>query len=107
LAAIAVGLGAMMPNLREQSPSKIAAGFGGTLNLVISTSYIVAVIVLTAVPCHFYVAITSAEGWVPSANADTIRFWLAAGTGASLLLGAMATAVPLMLGFRAFRRLEF
>jgi ABC-2 type transport system permease protein len=30
LSGIAVGLGAMMPNLQETSPSKIAAGFGGT-----------------------------------------------------------------------------
>ena len=36
LAGIAVGLGAKMPDLREESPSKIAAGFGGTLSLVIS-----------------------------------------------------------------------
>ncbi len=35
LSSIAVGLGAMMPNFRESSPSKISAGFGGTLNLVL------------------------------------------------------------------------
>ena len=40
LSSIAVGLGAMMPNFRETSPSKIAAGFGGTLNLVLSALYI-------------------------------------------------------------------
>ena len=41
LSAIAVGLGAKMPDLRAHSPSKIAAGFGGTLNLVVSAAYIV------------------------------------------------------------------
>ena len=56
LSGIAVGLGAMMPDLREESPSKIAAGFGGTLNLVVSTIYILAIVLLTAVPCHFYLA---------------------------------------------------
>ncbi len=35
LSAIAVGFGTKMPDLRAHSPSKIAAGFGGTLNLVI------------------------------------------------------------------------
>ena len=40
LSAIAVGLGARMPDLAERSPSKIAAGFGGTLNLVISAGFI-------------------------------------------------------------------
>jgi ABC-2 type transport system permease protein len=54
LAAIAVGLGATMPNFREPSPSKIAAGFGGTLNLVLSALYIIGIVVLTALPCHFY-----------------------------------------------------
>ena len=56
LSGIAVGLGARMPNLREESPSKIAAGFGGTLNLVVSAIYIVLIVVLTAVPAHFYFA---------------------------------------------------
>ncbi|MBI3464865.1 MAG: hypothetical protein HY000_17690 [Planctomycetes bacterium] len=36
--------------LREDSPS-IAAGFGGTLNLVISSIYIILVVLLTALPC--------------------------------------------------------
>ena len=42
-----------MPDLRAHSPSKIAAGFGGTLNLVISAAYIVIVVLLTALPVHF------------------------------------------------------
>ena len=54
LAALAVGLGARLPNLREPSPSKIAAGFGGTLNLVLSALYIMSVVLLTAVPCFFW-----------------------------------------------------
>jgi ABC-2 type transport system permease protein len=95
LSGIAVGLGARFPDLREDSPSKIAAGFGGTLNLVVSTIYIIAIIALTAVPCHFYTAaISSASSLV----------W---GTAVSLLLGLAATAVPLWIGFRAFARLEF
>ena len=40
-----------MPDLPAHSPSKIAAGFGGTLNLVISAGYIVVVVLLTALPC--------------------------------------------------------
>ncbi len=44
LSGLAVGLGAMIPNFREPSPAKIAAGFGGTLNLVLSTVLIVLLI---------------------------------------------------------------
>ena len=106
LSGIAVGLGAKMPNLRDDSPSRIAAGFGGTLNLVISTAYIAAVVLLTALPCHFYQI--SAEGLAPlSFSTERLGFWLAVGTATSLALGAIATAVPLKIGFKAFRELEF
>ena len=109
LAGIAVGLGAKLPNLREQSPSRIAAGFGGTLNLVISTLYIVLIVLLTALPCHFYFAL---NGYVTLAAANThwgryFYLWLTLGTVLSILLAALATVAPLRMGFRAFRRLEF
>ena len=45
-----------MPDLRAHSPSKIAAGFGGTLNLVISAGYIVVIVLLTALPVHLHLA---------------------------------------------------
>jgi ABC-2 type transport system permease protein len=111
LSGIAVGLGAKMPNLREDSPSKIAAGFGGTLNLVVSTLYILAVVLLTALPSHFYLGYEHSEagefmGGYLRVGA-WLRFWLAAGTAASVLLGATAIVLPLKVGFRAFRQMEF
>ncbi len=111
LSGIAVGLGATMPNIREQSPSRIAAGFGGTLNLVLSAIYIVAVVALTALPCHFYVAAQSSHAAAVLAERPALqwwlRFWLVAGTGGSVMLGLVATVVPMKIGFRAFRRMEF
>ena len=109
LSGIAVGLGAKLPNLREQSPSRIASGFGGTLNLVLSTLYILAVVLLTAVPCHFYLgAYASADQILDLSRFHFwIKFWLAAGLLGSIALGAVATVVPLVIGLRAFRRLEF
>lgn len=106
LSGIAVGLGARMPNMREESPSKIAAGFGGTLNLVISAAYIVAVVLLVAVPCHYYLEVSQHSGVQWSDRAIRARWWLAGGVSASLILGALATAIPLHLGLRAFRDLE-
>lgn len=111
LSGIAVGLGARLPNLREESPARIAAGFGGTLNLVISTLYILAVVLLTALPCHFYLGayhthpVSLLSGEAPLHR--WLEFWLISGTVASVLLGVLATVVPLRIGFRAFRRLEF
>ena len=56
LSGIGVGLGARLPVIAEQSPSRIAAGFGGTLNLVIGTLFIVLVLALATLPCHVYLA---------------------------------------------------
>ena len=109
LSGIAVGLGAKMPSLREESPSRIAAGFGGTLNLVFSTLYIIVVVLLTAVPVHFYLGTGGAEGLLAyrSELGSWLQFWLVAGTAASIVLGLLATVIPLRIGFRAFRKIEF
>jgi ABC-2 type transport system permease protein len=107
LASIAVGFGAMMPNFHETSPSKIAAGFGGTLNLVLSALYIMLVVVLTALPCHFYLLAGKGPWGAAFVDPQYLRMWLVVGTGAAILVGAIATVVPLRKGLRAFRKLEF
>jgi ABC-2 type transport system permease protein len=107
LASIAVGFGAMMPNFRETSPSKIAAGFGGTLNLVLSALYIMVVVVLTALPCHFYLLAGKGPWGTTFVNPHYLKMWLVLGTGAAIIVGATATIVPLRRGLRAFRTLEF
>ncbi len=106
LSGMAVGLGAMMPNFQEQSPSKIAAGFGGTLNLVLSALYILAVVVLTALPCHFI--LLSSSGGVASQmlKAGTLVAWLGGGLVGTLVLACLVTILPLRGGLRAFRQLE-
>jgi ABC-2 type transport system permease protein len=111
LSGIAVGLGARLPNLREQSPSRIAAGFGGTLNLVVSTLYILLVVLATALPCHFYFVTAAGHAATGLRMGTTwlwwLRLWIVCGTIGSVLLGLAATILPLRIGFRAFRRLEF
>ena len=109
LAGIAVGLGATMPDLNEESPSKIAAGFGGTLTLVLSALYVVGVVLLTAVPCHYYLA-GSSLGMTQGGSDGTLSealTWLLLGVGSAGLLGALATIIPLRSGLRAFRQMEF
>jgi ABC-2 type transport system permease protein len=107
LASIAVGFGAMMPNFHETSPSKIAAGFGGTLNLVLSALYIMVVVVLTALPCHFYLLAGKGPWGTGFVDPHYLKMWLVIGTGAAIVVGAVATIVPLRRGLRAFRQLEF
>lgn len=106
LASIAVGLGAIMPDFREPSPSKIAAGFGGTLNLVLSALYIIFIVVCTALPCHFYLIAGRGRLSETFLHPDQWRHWLVYGIGAALLIATVATVLPLTMGLRAFRRLE-
>lgn len=48
LNSLAVGLGALFPNFKEDHPGKIVNGFGGTLCLVLSFVYILLSVVLLA-----------------------------------------------------------
>ncbi len=100
LAGISVGLGAKMPNLREESPSKITSGFGGTLNQVLSTLYIIVATVIPAVHCHFYVASLREPG-------EPATWLVVQGTAVTLVIGLAVTVLPLRIGQRAFRLLEF
>jgi ABC-2 type transport system permease protein len=110
LSGIAVGLGARMPDLRESSPAKIAAGFGGTLCLVLSALFIMAVVLIAAAPTHLAMLTRAFTGGGPPPAG--FLGWASGpqGTAASLLaigvLGVLAAFVPLEMGLRAFRRLE-
>ncbi|HMP06957.1 MAG TPA: hypothetical protein PJ982_11445, partial [Lacipirellulaceae bacterium] len=107
LAGMAVGFGALMPNFREQSPSKIAAGFGGTLNLVLSALYIMAVVLMTALPCHFYLLASRTADLPPKLlEPYYLRLWLVLGLVGSVALAALVTALPLRGGLKHFRTME-
>jgi ABC-2 type transport system permease protein len=110
LSGIAVGLGARMPDLRESSPAKISSGFGGTLCLVLSSLFIMLVVVVAALPTHLFLlartlgpSLVAADGLLASAGGP----W---GTGISLAIvaaaGLAATVLPMILGLRSFRTLE-
>jgi len=100
LSAIAVGLGATFPNLREDDPSKIVAGFGGTLNLLLSLVFVAVVVAVVAAPCHLYFA----RGTI---SAATFRAWIAVSIAAAVGLCAISCLVPMRIGMRAFERMEF
>ena len=108
LSGISVGLGARLPNLRETDPSKIAAGFGGTLNLLVSLVFIFSIVTALAVPCHLYFAGQEHPETVTIAlSHGGFRFWLSAAILASLAVGILGTLVPLRIGIKAFQRMEF
>ena len=106
LSGISVGLGARLPNLRESDPSKIAVGFGGTLNLLVSLVFIFAIVTALAVPCHLYfLGEEHPEAQYALTHGD-FRFWLAVAILVSLAIGAVGTVLPLRIGIKAFQRME-
>jgi ABC-2 type transport system permease protein len=95
LNGLAIGLGVLYPNFREDHPSKIVSGFGGTFCLVLSFVYIVASVVLLAVG--------SPWGWTgDSANLGTTVGAWAIMTALSFVLGWL----PLGMALRQVARFE-
>ena len=101
LSGLAVGLGALYPNMREGNPSKIVSGFGGTLNLVLSIFYVVVMTGLLAVPYH-----VGRMGWGIDARANLARGVVVPCSLIAAVVGVVATLLPMWLGVRAFQRLE-
>jgi ABC-2 type transport system permease protein len=111
VSGLAVGLGAVCPNWREENPSKIVSGFGGTLNLLLSVAFVVMVLLLTAAPYGIRQAREVARvswrgpeafGGMGQAGAEVYY-----ALGASALLALLVGLVPMWLGRRSLERLEF
>ncbi|WP_422931117.1 putative ABC transporter permease subunit [Singulisphaera sp. PoT] len=108
LSGISVGLGARLPNLKESDPSKIAAGFGGTLNLLVSLIFIFSIVTAMALPCHLYFAGQDATVFASVVLTESnFRYWMTVAIIVSLIVGAIGTIVPLRIGIKAFKNMEF
>jgi ABC-2 type transport system permease protein len=85
LNALAVGLGAVYPNFREDNPSKIVSGFGGTLCLVLSFLYIIGMLSLMAATSRWAFGGSSPVvfglGWVLFLGGSFLLGWLPLRTG--------------------------
>lgn len=101
LSGLSVGLGAIVPNFRETDPSKIAVGAGGTLNLIAGLLYLLLVIALMAGPYHLITALHEGpmlSRWIG---------WIIVGCAIGGALALTATFVPLRIGVRMLKRMEF
>jgi ABC-2 type transport system permease protein len=114
LSGLSVGLGAWMPNFRETDPSKIAVGFGGTLNLVAGLFFLIITLILMVLPWHFFTGLAASNmifrGRDPTTSAlltSTHIAVIAGGAVAGILVGAVAVFLPLRMGTRALQRMEF
>jgi ABC-2 type transport system permease protein len=94
LTGLAVGLGALYPNFKEDNPSKIVSGFGGTFCLVLSFLYILASVVLLAFTTP----------WTPSGRVAQSQVW--ACLGAFLAISLVLGWLPLRLGLKRVRSVE-
>jgi ABC-2 type transport system permease protein len=95
LTGMAIGLGALYPNLREDNPTKIVSGFGGTFCLVLSFLYIVSSVTL--------LAIGSPWGW----HGETSAAWVLGSWAGFAVLSAALGWIPFRLGLRRVRSFEF
>jgi len=99
LSGLSVGLGSLYPNFREDNPSKIVSGMGGTLNFILSMAYIVLVTV----------GLATVLLWKPSwqgffADRARLLVMVVAEVG---VLTALACWLPMRLGLRNLERAEF
>jgi ABC-2 type transport system permease protein len=114
LSGLSVGLGAWMPNFRETDPSKIAVGFGGTLNLVAGLFFLVTILVLMVLPWHLVTGMAAGYALVRGRDpaldlmlTPAAVAWIVAGMVAGLGVGIGAVVIPLRMGTRALQRMEF
>jgi ABC-2 type transport system permease protein len=93
LNGLALGLGTLYPNFKEDNPSKIVSGFGGTLCLVLSFLYIVGSVILLAVGSPWGIAGQS-------------HFWIGLAWGGFILLSASLGWGPFLIGLKRLRHFE-
>jgi ABC-2 type transport system permease protein len=99
LSGLSVGLGTLYPNFAEDNPSKIVAGFGGTLNLVLSLGFVIAVIAIQAAP--WFVLFREGGPAAPDAS-----MWVVGTMAAILVLSLAACLIPMGMALKAIRKLE-
>jgi ABC-2 type transport system permease protein len=100
---LSVGLGACMPNFREHDPSRIAVGFGGTVNLIVGLMLLGVVIASIALPLQLI------HGRDPTGELPvTVVPWFAwLGMFAGTCIGIAAIVMPMRAGIANLRRMEF
>ncbi|MCX7011833.1 MAG: hypothetical protein NTW86_04580 [Candidatus Sumerlaeota bacterium] len=100
LTSLSVGLGALTPNFKEDNPARIANGMGGTMNIFLSLGYVALVIAIELWPAF----LLATGRW----SVLDERRWLLGVLGAALfVVNAAAIVIPMRLGLRRWRELEF
>lgn len=99
LPGMALGLGAVFPNIKEDDMAKIVAGFGGTLTLVLSLTYIVCILALEIMPVHLYFA-------KQIITHDVFLKWIISACIVGAGISALVAFVPLLWGHKCLLKIE-
>ncbi len=105
LTSLAVGLGAIFPDFRQDNPARIANGVGGTTNIILSLSYIGATLGMALPPTFFLMNLLDTGMDPVEAMRRTVSigwYWIAG----YIVLHVAAIVVPLAVGIRRWDRLE-
>jgi len=100
LTGLALSLGTLFPNFRENNPAKIVSGFGGTLCLIVSFIYILLCIASMTVPAGVRLA---KKGFLVDLDYEIAL------SGALIVLAVLTLVIaglPLTIALRRVKRLE-
>jgi len=95
LTGMAVGLGVLYPNFKEENPSKIVSGFGGTFCLVMSFLYIVSSVALLAIGSPW----RATGELAPLPN-------MVIGIGSFMIISFTLGVIPLWIGLQRVKSVE-
>ncbi|GMR13232.1 MAG: hypothetical protein BMS9Abin29_1436 [Gemmatimonadota bacterium] len=102
ITALALGFGALFPNLETENTAEIPTSFGGLVFMMASVAYLVGVVGMLAWPVYLVLAAGMRDGDPGGAGMVPL---ILGGTG-SLLLTGVAVVLPLRAGVRKVRLQE-
>ena len=101
LNAIALSLGALLPNFREGNAAKIVSGFGGTLCLIVSFFYIISSVAILTIPAAAERTLTK------NLSADKAHLLELASIGGVLLLTLLTGGLPYHFAKKQTKKLAY
>ncbi len=105
LTALALGLGALFPNLDTENVAEIPTSFGGLLFMMTAVLYLGVVVLLEGWPVYRFLAVGAGGEAVSGGGVGNLVLLLSGLAGAALVTAA-AVWVPLRAGVRRVRTLE-
>jgi ABC-2 type transport system permease protein len=104
LSGLSVGMGAIFPSFQERNPSKIVSGFGGTLTLIMAISLVIFSILGEGLVCHKFLGASIDDHVHTEMKLPLVVY---ASIAAIAVFNGLAAYIPMKLGIRALRRVEF